>query len=171
MNQELECFEVLVLSSAWEPLYRSDWMRAMTDVISGKAEVIQYHDFLAVRSVNSSWKLPRTIRMLSGYVRSKHCKSIPSLGTRLTKRNLWIRDDGCCQYCHAKLTASTATIDHVMPKSRGGEHKWENLVLACGPCNVRKGSRTPAEASMPLFKKPTMPKPFNMAMIWNDEEM
>jgi 5-methylcytosine-specific restriction endonuclease McrA len=170
MNSELQSHEVLVLSSAWEPLYRSDWMRAMTDVISGKAEVIQYHDVLHIRSASASWKLPRTIRMLTGYVRAKQSKNLPLLGMRLTKRNLWVRDEGKCQYCNVELTAQTVTIDHVMPKSRGGEHSWENLVLACGACNVRKGSRTPGEASMPLSRKPTRPKPFNLATAWKEEE-
>jgi 5-methylcytosine-specific restriction endonuclease McrA len=170
MNSELHCHEVVVLSVAWEPLYKSDWMRAMTDVISGKAEVIQYHEVLQVRSANCSWKLPSTIRMLSGYIRCKHGKNVPTMGARLTKRNLWVRDDGRCQYCNVHLPIEVATLDHVVPKSRGGSHSWENLVLSCGTCNLRKGSRTPCEANMPLSNKPTRPKPFNASSFWNKED-
>ena len=169
MNAELHCHEVVVLSIAWEPLYKSDWMRAMSDVISGKAEVVQHHDALQARSANHCWKVPSTIRMLSGYMRCKHSKNIPPMGMRLTKRNLWKRDDGRCQYCNVGLSMENATLDHVFPKSRGGKHDWENLVLACGPCNLKKGSKTPGEAKMPLSKNPTKPKPFNVFSIWNKD--
>lgn len=170
MNSELQCHEVVVLSAAWEPLYKSDWMRAMTDVISGKAEVIQYHDDLQVRSANQCWRLPSIIRMLSGYMRCKHSKSFATMGMRLTKRNVWKRDGGRCQYCNVHLPLEIATLDHVVPKSRGGNHSWENLALACGPCNLRKGSRTPCEANMPLGKEPSKPKPLNASSFWNRED-
>jgi 5-methylcytosine-specific restriction endonuclease McrA len=171
MSFELQKHEVLVLSVAWEPLYKSDWMRAMTDIISGRAEIVQCHETLQVRSVSSVWKIPRVIRMLTGYVRAKQSKRVPLLGMRLTKRNVWLRDEGKCQYCSTILTPQQATVDHVMPKSRGGEHSWRNLVLACSPCNLRKGSRTPTEAGMPLAKEPKQPKPFNVATMWKDEEV
>lgn len=171
MNPELQQHEVFVLSVAWEPLYKSDWMRALTDVIRGRAEVVQCHETLQVRSMNSVWKIPRIIRMLNGYVRSKQSRNVPLLGMRLTKRNLWLRDEGKCQYCNVALILQKATIDHVVPKSRSGDHSWENLVLACGTCNLRKGSRTPNEAGMPLLKKPKQPKPFSLATMWRDEEI
>jgi 5-methylcytosine-specific restriction endonuclease McrA len=73
----------------------------------------------------------------------------------LTRRNILVRDNHQCQYCDSRK--GPLTMDHVMPKNRGGEETWENLVVACQKCNRKKGSRTPDEAKMPLNKKPLKP--------------
>jgi hypothetical protein len=75
----------------------------------------------------------------------------------LTKKNVLIRDDHSCQYCGLR-GERLMTVDHVVPKSRGGESTWENLVCACMRCNNRKNNRTPHEANMALKKKPRQPK-------------
>jgi CRISPR/Cas system Type II protein with McrA/HNH and RuvC-like nuclease domain len=86
-------------------------------------------------------------------------KVIKSL-TRIaySKHSVHIRDNFTCQYCDKKLTQKLATIDHILPKSRGGGNTWENTVTACIPCNNKKDCRTPAEANMKLTRKPSMPK-------------
>jgi 5-methylcytosine-specific restriction endonuclease McrA len=76
---------------------------------------------------------------------------------RFSRRNIFERDKNTCQYCGRRMPKSDVTLDHVVPRSRGGIDSWENLVLACMECNVRKGNRTPEEAHMPLFRKPTKP--------------
>jgi 5-methylcytosine-specific restriction endonuclease McrA len=79
----------------------------------------------------------------------------PRPKVKLTKREIFRRDNYTCQYCGKKTTK--LTIDHVMPRHRGGEHSWANLVAACPACNRRKGGRTPQEANMSLRTPPTEP--------------
>jgi 5-methylcytosine-specific restriction endonuclease McrA len=76
---------------------------------------------------------------------------------RFSRQSILERDRSICQYCGARLPRSQLTVDHVLPQSRGGGECWENLVVACMPCNVRKGNRTPEEANMPLLRKPIRP--------------
>jgi len=121
------------------------------------AEVSQYrrrfqpaaHDW--VRTVRFEIAVPRVIRLLS-YDR------IPRTRVRLNRRNLFARDANRCQYCGRKFRPSELSIDHVVPRSRGGRTLWTNVVCACMKCNVRKGGRTPAEAGMRLVRGPVEPK-------------
>ncbi|MDK1021770.1 MAG: HNH endonuclease [Candidatus Hydrogenedentes bacterium] len=76
---------------------------------------------------------------------------------RFSRRNIFERDKNTCQYCGAKFAKSDLTIDHVVPRSKGGYDSWGNLVLACVKCNVRKGNRTPKESGMPLIRRPVKP--------------
>ena len=76
---------------------------------------------------------------------------------RFSRRNIFERDKNTCQYCGHRIPKAELTIDHVVPRSRGGYDCWENLVLACMTCNVHKANRTPDEAHMPLIRKPTKP--------------
>jgi 5-methylcytosine-specific restriction endonuclease McrA len=76
----------------------------------------------------------------------------------LTRRNVFFRDGHQCQYCLKKLPARELTCDHVNPRSQGGHTSWENLVTACGPCNRRKGGRTPEQARMGLVRQPQRPE-------------
>ena len=101
-----------------------------------------------VHSVTSAIPFPSVIR-LSNYVR------VPFKKVILSRKNILRRDGHRCQYCGA--SSISLTVDHVIPKSRGGEDSWENLVSACIRCNNRKGSQTPDEAEMPLMKRPIRP--------------
>jgi 5-methylcytosine-specific restriction endonuclease McrA len=85
--------------------------------------------------------------------------ALPAIRPRPTRRAIYERDEGRCSYCGRMLMRNEATIDHVVPKSRGGADGWTNLVLACEPCNTRKGDRTPGEAGMSLHTRPRLPKP------------
>lgn len=76
---------------------------------------------------------------------------------RFSRQSIFDRDTNVCQYCGRRFPRSQLTIDHVTPQSRGGADSWENLVLACLHCNVRKGNRTPEEAGMPLLRRPAKP--------------
>jgi 5-methylcytosine-specific restriction endonuclease McrA len=104
-----------------------------------------------IRSVNFEIQVPRVIRLLF-YDR------VPHQSVRFNRRNLFARDHNCCQYCGKKFPTSELSLDHVVPRSRGGDATWENIVCACVACNVRKGGRTPAEAHMTLVRKPVKPK-------------
>lgn len=104
-----------------------------------------------IRSVNFEIQVPRVIRLLF-YDR------VPRHSLRLNRRNIFARDGHRCQYCSKHLPSSELSFDHVVPRSRGGETTWENIVCACISCNVKKGGRTPQEAHMKLVRQPVRPK-------------
>lgn len=107
---------------------------------------------------------PRIIKTSKGEVRGPEVirlpfyNDVPDMEIRLTRRNLLLRDGFACQYCGKRVSASTFTIDHVKPRSKGGGGTWENFTVACFPCNVKKRDRTPEEAGMRLLSKPAKPK-------------
>jgi len=113
-----------------------------------KAELVCKRDGLIVRSINSSIPLPSVIR-LNSYLR------LPYRKIEISRKNIHYRDDFTCQYCGKK--SKELTIDHIIPKSRGGDDSWENLVSCCKACNNKKGDKTPAEAGMKLLSKPYKP--------------
>ena len=136
---------VLVLNASYEPLNITSWRRAMVMLLKGKAEGLEHDPTHVLRE---NYLLPTVIR-LRQFVR------VPYRELPLTRRNLFQRDSHRCQYCGA--TAEQLSVDHVVPRSRGGLDTWENVTTACLPCNVRKGNRTPREAAMPLLRPPHRP--------------
>ena len=136
--------KVLVLNASYEPLNITSWRRAAVLIIKGKAERVEHNG----KALYSDFLLPTVIR-LRYYVRVPY-KEIP-----LTRRNILHRDSYTCQYCG--YTGDELTLDHVIPRSRKGGDTWENMVTACVRCNVKKGNRTPKEASMPLRYSPRRP--------------
>jgi 5-methylcytosine-specific restriction endonuclease McrA len=105
----------------------------------------------AVPIIGGALRVPRVLH-LATYDR------LPRAAVRLTRQNLMIRDAHQCQYCHRKLPPRDLNVDHVIPRSRGGPDSWENLVVSCRPCNLRKGSKTPDEANMHLARRPHRPR-------------
>lgn len=105
----------------------------------------------ALPIVGGTLRLPRVLHLLR-YERS------PSHNVRLTRKNLMLRDQHQCQYCGACPALRELNIDHVLPRSRGGADSWENLVISCRSCNLRKGRRTPDEAGMHLLRRPQRPR-------------
>jgi 5-methylcytosine-specific restriction endonuclease McrA len=136
--------KVLVLNASYEPLNITSWRRAVVLLLKGKAEQLEHNG----KYIYESFPLPSVIR-LRQYVR------VPYTEIALTRKNLLHRDGHMCQYCG--YTGDDLTLDHVVPRSRGGQDTWENIVVACVRCNVRKGSRTPREASMLILKPPHKP--------------
>lgn len=112
-----------------------------------KAELLHDDPHKRVSTAQESFSFPSVIR-LRRYIHLPYHKIV------LSRRNVMKRDDQTCQYCGRK---SDLTLDHVLPRSRGGRDSWENLVTACTRCNVRKGNRTPEEAGMPLKTQPYRP--------------
>ena len=104
-----------------------------------------------VRAVRFEIQVPRVIRLFR-YDR------LPRRTLRFNRRNLFARDGHCCQYCRRNLPTSQLSIDHVVPRSKGGGTNWENVVCCCKDCNTKKGGRTPHEAHMNLWKKPAKPR-------------
>lgn len=159
--------DTLVLNSAYLPIDRVPWFDAITNLITGRAEVVDCYD-ATVRSGSSAgvdlpgtfmalstgetgvWRVPSIIRFLGKAV--FHRRNV-----KFNRHNVWLRDGGHCQYCNVKLRTEEFTYDHVLPQSRGGKTQWENIVCACIPCNHTKGNRTPQEARMKLLREPFRP--------------
>lgn len=168
---------VLALNRAYAPVHVVSVRRAFTLLFKGQAEVVhiedgQYmtfdfdgwrdiceakfalEDFTEwddwIRTVNFAVQVPRVVRLLD-YDR------MPRNMVKFNRRNVFLRDENRCQYCGKKFGANHLSLDHVMPRSRGGPSTWENIVCACLRCNVRKGGRTPQEAGMKLFRSPSKP--------------
>jgi len=141
---------VLVLNASYEPLNVCSVRRAHVLVFKGKAEVIEQLEH-PLHSASSTFPWPHVIRLVT-YVR------VPRAAQRkISRRALFARDDWSCVYCGE--TGGRLTLDHVVPRSRGGESVWENVVTSCAPCNLRKGNRTPEEVSMTLRRQPRPPAP------------
>jgi 5-methylcytosine-specific restriction endonuclease McrA len=109
----------------------------------------EQHDW--IRTVRFQVAVPRIVRLLV-YDR------LPRTTVKLNRRNLFARDGNHCQYCGKKFPSSELSLDHVVPRSRGGGSSWDNMVCACVRCNVRKGGRTPEEAHMKLITPPRRPR-------------
>lgn len=125
---------VLVLNSSYEPINITNWKRATLLLVKNKAHVIS----------------ERVIRLIN-YVR------IPTssiMANRPTRALIYKRDDNRCQYCGS---IKNLTIDHIIPKSKGGKDTWDNMVVACGPCNTKKGDTPLEKTGMTLYKKPKAP--------------
>jgi 5-methylcytosine-specific restriction endonuclease McrA len=141
----------LVLNATFEPLHIVSVRRAIVLLLKEKAEVIEAAE-AKIRSENLALDMPLVIRLVY-YVRVPHRLLIP-----LTRRTVLARDQYSCQYCGAQPTKGQLTLDHVLPRSRGGDNTWENVVTACIPCNQRKGGKTLREAGMTLLLRPGRPR-------------
>ncbi|MCS6960891.1 MAG: HNH endonuclease [Deltaproteobacteria bacterium] len=152
---------VLLLNASYEPLKVITWKRAINLYFANKVEIIETYDHV-IRSVNLSVYLPSVVRLLH---MAKHFRrSVP-----LTRANLLARDGFRCQYCGSKLNPVSATIDHIIPRSRGGQSTWENMVTSCASCNRKKGDKTPSEAGLTLLAHPR--KPLWLPILRDREEV
>jgi 5-methylcytosine-specific restriction endonuclease McrA len=142
--------QVLVLNASYEPLNVTTVRRAHVLVFKGKAEVIEELD-QPLRSATGAFPWPHVIRLVQ-YVRVPR-----TLQRKISRRALFARDGWRCMYCGS--TSGRLTLDHVVPRSRGGDSVWENVVTSCAPCNHRKGDRLLEETSMILRTPPRPPTP------------
>lgn len=137
---------VLVLNSTYEPINVCTARRAVVLILKGIARAEERHEIF-FRSSRTAMPVPSVIR-LTEYVH------IPYERKSLSRKNILLRDHNTCQYCGRVFAQSELTLDHVVPKSRGGSSNWDNLVACCRKCNNRKGSHMPDEAGMKLLKRP-----------------
>jgi 5-methylcytosine-specific restriction endonuclease McrA len=165
---------VLLLNRLYVPICTVTVRRAMVLLYSGAAQALdeegQMHDFwrwslLPVRHgddrlplVASALRVPRVLHLL-------HYDRLPQVAVRLTRQNLLRRDQEQCQYCGCRPGPRNLNLDHVRPRSRGGTDSWENLVISCRACNLKKGHRTPDEAGMALIRRPQRPGWSTTALI------
>jgi 5-methylcytosine-specific restriction endonuclease McrA len=146
---DLERYRVLLLDKAFRPLRALNWRRAMLLDLAGRVEVLQYYDRV-VRTPSTAYPMPAVVRVPNWVERAPQAVA-------LTRRNVLLRDSNTCVYCGFAGVVRDLTIDHVLPRSRGGLTEWDNVVTACAPCNRRKGDRTPDEAGMRMGAKPRPP--------------
>jgi 5-methylcytosine-specific restriction endonuclease McrA len=141
---------VLVLNASYEPLNVCSVRRAVVLILKEKAEMLERGE-RTLHAESLTLPHPVVIRLVT-YVRVPR----DTMRRRITRRAVFARDSWTCQYCG---TTAHLTVDHVIPRSRGGPSDWENIVTSCAPCNRRKGNRTPVETGMHPHRKPRAPGP------------
>lgn len=164
--QDALTLPVLVLNRHFQPVQVTSAKRAFVLLYGGTALALdggELYDFSTWRSlppetdeasvpvVGGEIRVPRVLH-LARYDRT------PRTVVRLSRKNLMLRDGHQCQYCGRRPPVRDLNIDHVLPRSRGGDGTWDNLVTACKGCNLKKGSRTPEEAGLRLLRVPTRPR-------------
>jgi 5-methylcytosine-specific restriction endonuclease McrA len=137
---------VLVLNASYEAIHICTARRAVTLVCKGAA-IVEEVSTHTIRTSKLSIPVPHVIRLV-------RYRRVPRQNRSVSRKGIIQRDAGACQYCGSVLASKDLTMDHVIPRSRGGVSTWENLVSCCFSCNNRKGNRTPQEAGMPLARQP-----------------
>lgn len=162
----------LILNRNWQPVGVQSVARTLVKLWNGSARVVDPNSYqlyewsdwarLAPDDGEPFIQTPHFRLRVPEVITLTHYDRLPSRTVAFSRRNIFKRDSFTCQYCQHKPGSEELTIDHVLPKSRGGATTWENCVVACIDCNARKANRTPDEARMPLRRKPTQPrwKPF-----------
>jgi 5-methylcytosine-specific restriction endonuclease McrA len=136
----------LLLNATFEPLCVVSLRRAVVLVLKGKAEIVA-RDVAELHSARLNVPCPTVVRLVH-FVRVPYRSRVP-----LSRRAVFARDEHRCQYCNRPAE----NIDHVIPRSRGGEHTWENVVASCRPCNARKENRYLHETDLRLRRPPVAP--------------
>jgi 5-methylcytosine-specific restriction endonuclease McrA len=155
---------VLVLDSQYQPLEILSWEKAISLVVTNRAEVLEEYDQV-VRSPSIELKIPSVIRKTRARFRRRNVS--------FTRRNVFARDNYECQYCGKKKLYHDLTFDHIIPVMQKGDTSWENIVACCKPCNSKKADNTPEQAKMALRKKPEKPDwivIFKLKMVETDPE-
>lgn len=157
---------VLILNRGYQPVRITTVRHAFMMLYMGRAraidgdfEPLDFADWIAVEpaaedevlgTTGGPVRVPRVLLLV-------HYNRVPRAPLRLSRRNIFLRDDYTCQYCRSRLPARELNLDHVIPRSRGGRSTWENLVTSCRVCNLLKGRATPEECGMSLRRQPTRP--------------
>lgn len=142
---------VLVLNATYEPINVTAARRAVVLVLKGVATTEEENGSF-IHSARMAIRIPSVIRLT-------HFRRIPYQTRALSRKNILLRDRYTCQFCGRVLPASELTLDHVVPRSRGGHTDWDNLVACCHSCNNLKGDRLPEEANVRLLRPP---RPFTL---------
>jgi 5-methylcytosine-specific restriction endonuclease McrA len=142
--------KVLALSHTYEPLGVINWEKAITLLCAGKVKTLSEYD-QEVRSPSISFRVPSVVVF-------NHNKRNRVKSARFSRKNVWVRDNGQCQYCSKCVNSQEFTLDHVIPRKNGGTTVWNNVVTCCYQCNQKKGDKTPQQAGMRLLKPVTKPE-------------
>jgi 5-methylcytosine-specific restriction endonuclease McrA len=140
----------LLLDNAFLPVKIVAWEKAMLLFLTGRAEVIEEYSNHQIRSPRQTFNLPKILRLFNRN-RSRH-------EVKFNRHNVFVRDNFTCQYCQDQFLQKDLTLDHVIPRSKGGVTSWTNVVTCCSECNHKKGSKMPEDFHLKLMKKPVRPK-------------
>lgn len=153
--------DCLVLNSDYSPIGIIHWKKAVVwafrhnEYNSTRIEIIDYHEDDHISGINKLFKVPAVIKTV------RYFKLFNS-HVNFSRKNVFIRDNFMCQYCHEKFPSNKLTYDHVIPKSKwnqdGNPTSWTNIVTSCLSCNSKKGNKTPLQANMPLKRLPEKPQ-------------
>jgi 5-methylcytosine-specific restriction endonuclease McrA len=163
---------VLVLNRLWQAVNTCSVRRAFTLLYQGHAQVVSTdgknsyltHDFFSWQDFSAANPEPEMVRTISVSIRIPRIivlllfERLPKKEVKFTRHNVFERDRNTCQYCGTVFERNDLNLDHVLPRDRGGQTTWENIVCSCIPCNTRKGNRLPNEAGLQLIRKPKRPK-------------
>ena len=157
----------LVLNRSWQPIHVTTVVRALVMLWNDSAKVVDPEDYrlypweewmtLAPRDGGPCIRTARSRLRVPEVVALQHYDRVPLAVVTFSRRNVAKRDHYTCQYCGAQPGVEALTIDHVLPRSQGGQSSWTNCVAACVPCNARKADRTPEQAGIKLKKSPARP--------------
>lgn len=150
MRINLANIPVLTLNASYEPLCFISGKRAFTMLAKGTA-VMETTSEVTIHSQRAHL-VPSVIRLV-------HYRRVPRRTRTLSRKSILARDQYTCQYCQSQDSPAKLTLDHILPRSRGGANAWENLLACCFSCNNKKGDKTPEEAGMPLLRRP---RPFTI---------
>jgi 5-methylcytosine-specific restriction endonuclease McrA len=140
---------VLALGTNYEPIGTISWKKAVALVFLDKVITLEQYDE-EIHSPSFSMKIPSVIVMKNSKMRRIN-------SVRFSRKNVWLRDEGLCQYCSKHVSVNSFTIDHVNPKFAGGKTTWDNVVVSCYECNQKKGEKTLKESGFKLLKVPRKP--------------
>jgi len=162
---------VLVLNRLWQAVNTCSVRRAFTLLYQGHAHVVSSdgenfmtHDFESWRDWSKLNPGPEMVNTISLRIRVPRVivllmfDRFPKKEVKFTRQNVFERDGNTCQYCGKQFDREELNLDHVIPREKGGQTTWENIVCSCIPCNTKKGNRLPHEAGMQLIRKPKRPK-------------
>lgn len=156
--------EVLKLNAAYMPLELVSFKDAFRLIEKGTAEIVDTYDDRFFRTFKTAFEAPCVIRLFKFVAPKKKMKFYKPF----TRKNVWLRDKGKCQYCTKKISLAKMTYDHVIPRSKGGKLCWNNIVCCCLKCNSKKNNHSLNETHMKLIQKPYAPiiaNNFNTGMI------
>ncbi len=166
--------QCLLLNSDFSPICVIDWKKAIVwhvkynNSFKYSIQIIESYDDYILCANGSNIPVPAVARTTK-YYRVHHNK----FDLKLSRRNLFTRDNYCCQYCGKYLLKNQLTYDHIIPKSKFKESKmattWDNVVTACRKCNCKKGNKTPKESGLSLLKQPECPKFSPKYLPWHDQ--
>lgn len=155
MNASVGNLRTLVLNAdlqplSWAPLSVWSWQQAFVAVMQERVIQLKAYEDVVVHSAKRPFEVPAVVALKRYHRRKK---------VSFTRYHVFLRDEFTCQYCGQQFQAKDLTFDHVLPRSRSGHSRWENIVTACGPDNLRKANKTPKEAGMKLLRQPFEPTP------------
>lgn len=149
--------KTLLLDASFYPIQMIDWKKALTLFFTDRAEVVEHHKDIEIKSTHESFKLPKVMRL---FYKVGNVNIV-----KFNRLNVFYRDNFQCQYCGGHFRKKDLTLDHVIPKSKGGETSWENIVSACAPCNSKKADKLLKNSNFKLLKKPVEPRWMSLFLI------